>query len=70
LTMLVALVVYRFIETPFNRLKRHYEFRTPVRSTLASAPTFGDKVNQEQMAEAALNKLAIVPEPKAATSGD
>jgi peptidoglycan/LPS O-acetylase OafA/YrhL len=70
LTMLVALVVYRFIETPFNRLKRHYEFRTPVRSNLAPAPAFGDKVYQEQMAEAALNKLAIMPEPKAATSGD
>jgi peptidoglycan/LPS O-acetylase OafA/YrhL len=70
LTMLVALVVYRFIETPFNRLKRHYEFRTPVRSNLAAAPAFGDEVYQEQMAEAALNKLAIMPEPKAATSGD
>jgi hypothetical protein len=44
LTMLVALVVYRFIETPFNRLKRHYEFRTPVRSNLAPAAAFGDEV--------------------------
>ena len=71
LTMLLALVVYRLIETPFNRLKRHFEYgATPVRSNLAPAPTFGDEVDPEQMAEAALNKLAIMPEPKAATSGD
>jgi peptidoglycan/LPS O-acetylase OafA/YrhL len=29
LTMLLALVVYRFIEMPFNRLKRHYEYGKP-----------------------------------------
>jgi peptidoglycan/LPS O-acetylase OafA/YrhL len=29
LTMLLALVAYRFIEMPFNRLKRHYEYGKP-----------------------------------------
>jgi peptidoglycan/LPS O-acetylase OafA/YrhL len=41
-TMLLALVVYRFVEMPFNRLKRHYEYAKPVQSNLAPAPTFGE----------------------------
>jgi peptidoglycan/LPS O-acetylase OafA/YrhL len=38
LTMASALVVYKLIETPFNRLKRHFEYGTPKQSKLARAP--------------------------------
>jgi peptidoglycan/LPS O-acetylase OafA/YrhL len=38
-TMLMALVVYKFIETPFNRLKRHFEYGTPKQGNLARALT-------------------------------
>ena len=42
LTMLLAMVVYRFPEMPFNRIKRHYEYGKPAQRNLAPAPTFGE----------------------------
>jgi peptidoglycan/LPS O-acetylase OafA/YrhL len=36
-TMLLAMIVYRLIEMPFNRLKRHYEYAKPVHERLASS---------------------------------
>jgi peptidoglycan/LPS O-acetylase OafA/YrhL len=42
LTMLLAVVVYRVLERPFNRLKRHYEYRKQVQSNLATAPPLSE----------------------------
>lgn len=41
LTMLLALIVYRIIEMPFNQLKRHFEYSTPVQNNVTSASTVG-----------------------------
>lgn len=38
LTMASALIVYKLIEAPFNRLKRHFEYGTPKQGKLARAP--------------------------------
>ncbi|WP_426527857.1 acyltransferase family protein [Bradyrhizobium sp. McL0615] len=40
LSMLLAMVVYKLIEMPFNRLKRHYQYEVPAQRNLVSAPTF------------------------------
>ena len=37
LTMLLAVVVFRVLETPFNRLKRHYEYGTTLKTKLRTA---------------------------------
>ena len=37
LTMLLAVVVFKVLETPFNRLKRHYEYGKPMKGKLAAA---------------------------------
>lgn len=41
LTMLLAVVVFKVLETPFNRLKRHYEYGKPMKAKLAAASATG-----------------------------
>lgn len=38
LTMLLAVIVFRVLETPFNRLKRYFEYGKPATDKPASAP--------------------------------